>query len=117
MGCHHVDAVGRGEPLVPRNLAHYRHRLFLAVLGGSALGMRVADSHGGRCDDQPSDGAQAVPGVRTSGASMIAGYLGRSDRVSKSLSGFARRYADQTEADHAALVSAVERGVLPAEYE
>ena len=48
---------------------------------------------------------------------MIAGYLGRSDRVSKSLSGFARRYADQTEADHAALVSAVERGVLPAEYE
>ena len=117
MGCHHVDAVGRGEPLVPHNLACHRHRLFLAVLGGRAVGMRVADSHRGRCDDQPSDGAQAVPGVRTSGASMIAGYLGHSNRVSKSLSGFARRYADQTESGHAALLSAVERGVLPVEYE
>ena len=48
---------------------------------------------------------------------MIAGYFGHSDRVSKSLSGFARRYADQTEADRAAPVSAVERGVLPVEYE
>lgn len=29
---------------------------------------------------------------------------------------FARRYADQTEADHAALVAAVERGRLPVEH-
>jgi len=28
---------------------------------------------------------------------------------------FARRYADQTEADHAALVAAVDRGLLPVE--
>ena len=28
---------------------------------------------------------------------------------------FARRYADQTEHDHAALLAAVRRGVLPAE--
>ena len=28
---------------------------------------------------------------------------------------FARAYADQTEADHAALVAAVDRGVLPAD--
>jgi len=55
--------------------------------------------------------------ARTSGASMIAGYLGHSDRVSRALCDFARRYADQTEADHAALLSAVERGALPAEYE
>jgi hypothetical protein len=53
--------------------------------------------------------------ARTSGASMIAGYLGRSDRVDKAFCKFARRYADQTEADHAALVGAVDRGLLPVE--
>jgi uncharacterized protein (DUF2252 family) len=53
--------------------------------------------------------------ARTSGASMIAGYMGKSDRVDKALCKFARRYADQTEADHAALVSAVDRGLLPVE--
>jgi uncharacterized protein (DUF2252 family) len=53
--------------------------------------------------------------ARTSGASMIAGYLGRSDKVVDALCRFARRYADQTERDHAALLAAVRRGVLPAE--
>jgi len=46
---------------------------------------------------------------------MIAGYMGSSDRVDKALCTFARRYADQTEADHAALVGAVHRGLLPVE--
>jgi hypothetical protein len=36
--------------------------------------------------------------ARTSGASMIAGYMGSSDRVDKALCKFARRYSDQTEA-------------------
>ena len=53
--------------------------------------------------------------ARTSGASMIAGYLGSSDRVDRALCKFARRYADQTEADHAALTAAVDRGLLPVE--
>jgi uncharacterized protein (DUF2252 family) len=53
--------------------------------------------------------------ARTSGASMITGYLGRSDKADEALSRFAQRYADQTERDHAALVAAVDRGVLPAE--
>jgi uncharacterized protein (DUF2252 family) len=53
--------------------------------------------------------------ARTSGASMIAGYMGGSDRVDQALCLFARRYADQTEADHAALVAAVDRGLLPVE--
>jgi uncharacterized protein (DUF2252 family) len=53
--------------------------------------------------------------ARTSGASMITGYLGRSDKADESLSRFARRYADQTERDHAALLSAVDRGLLPCE--
>ncbi|MGH3612060.1 MAG: DUF2252 domain-containing protein [Pseudonocardia sp.] len=53
--------------------------------------------------------------ARTSGASMIAGYVGRSDKVVDALSRFARAYADRTEADHAALVAAVGRGLLPVE--
>lgn len=53
--------------------------------------------------------------ARTSGASMIAGYMGGSDRVDTALCTFARRYADQTEADHAAMVAAVDSGRLPVE--
>jgi uncharacterized protein (DUF2252 family) len=53
--------------------------------------------------------------ARTSGASMIAGYIGGSDKLADSLCRFARTYADQVESDHAALVGAVRRGVLPAE--
>ena len=53
--------------------------------------------------------------ARTSGASMIAGYMGKSDRVDQSLRRFAQAYADQTEADHAALVAAVDRGAMPVE--
>ena len=54
---------------------------------------------------------------RTSGASMISGYAGSSDKLDVALARFARLYADQTEADHAALVSAVARGILPVEYD
>ena len=53
--------------------------------------------------------------ARTSGASMIAGYLGRSDNVEVALARFARAYADQTERDHQRLVDAVDRGDLAAE--
>jgi len=53
--------------------------------------------------------------ARTSGASMIAGYLGRSDHADTALAAFARAYADQTERDHATLVAAVRRGELAAE--
>jgi uncharacterized protein (DUF2252 family) len=51
--------------------------------------------------------------ARTSGASMIAGYVGATDKLDRALAKFARAYADQTEADHAELVKAVRRGVLP----
>jgi hypothetical protein len=53
--------------------------------------------------------------ARTSGASMIAGYLGTGRKAQKALCRFARSYADQTERDHADLVDAVRRGRLPAE--
>ena len=54
--------------------------------------------------------------ARTSGASMISGYAGSSDKLDLALARFARLYADQTEADHQALVSAVAQGRLPVEY-
>jgi uncharacterized protein (DUF2252 family) len=53
--------------------------------------------------------------ARTSGASMIVGYVGSSDPLDTALARFARLYADQTEADHAALVKAAKQGVLPIE--
>ncbi|HWI01893.1 MAG TPA: DUF2252 domain-containing protein [Propionibacteriaceae bacterium] len=51
--------------------------------------------------------------ARTSGASMIAGYAGVSDKLDQALANFARAYADQTEADHAHLVTAVRMGRVP----
>jgi hypothetical protein len=48
--------------------------------------------------------------ARTSGASMIAGYVGGSDKLEQAICRFARAYADQVEADHAALVRAVKTG-------
>ena len=54
--------------------------------------------------------------ARTSGASMIAGYVGTSDQLDRALCRFARAYADQTEADHQELVNAVNRGELPVEF-
>jgi uncharacterized protein (DUF2252 family) len=53
--------------------------------------------------------------ARTSGASMISGYAGRSDKLDTAMARFALAYADQTEADHAALVQAVAAGRLPIE--
>ena len=51
--------------------------------------------------------------ARTSGASMIAAYVGGSDKLDVALARFARLYADQTERDHATLVKAVADGRLP----
>jgi uncharacterized protein (DUF2252 family) len=51
--------------------------------------------------------------ARTSGASLIAGYAGKSDKLDRALARFARAYADQIEADHARLVKAVQAGRLP----
>jgi hypothetical protein len=53
--------------------------------------------------------------ARTSGASMIAGYIGSSHKLDIAFCRFARAYADQTERDHESLVDAVARGMLPSE--
>jgi hypothetical protein len=41
---------------------------------------------------------------------MITGYLGDTDEFDQAVADFAEQYADQTERDYAALVSAVESG-------
>ncbi|MGA4670115.1 DUF2252 domain-containing protein [Propionibacteriaceae bacterium Y1923] len=51
--------------------------------------------------------------ARTSGTSIIGGYIGKSDAVPEAFVSFARKYADQTEADHEAMVKAVKQGRLP----
>ncbi|MBJ8348520.1 DUF2252 domain-containing protein [Antrihabitans sp. YC2-6] len=45
---------------------------------------------------------------------LLAGYLGDDKMLHKSIGAFAVRYADQTEADHAELVAAVDAGKLEA---
>ncbi|MFC3689952.1 DUF2252 domain-containing protein [Aquipuribacter hungaricus] len=54
--------------------------------------------------------------ARTSGASMIAGYVGPGEPLDRAMCRFARSYADQTERDHAALVAAVRSGRVRAEH-
>jgi hypothetical protein len=46
---------------------------------------------------------------------MIAGYVGKSTALDDAMCQFASAYADQTEADHEALVKAVANGRLPSE--
>jgi uncharacterized protein (DUF2252 family) len=53
--------------------------------------------------------------ARTTGASMIAGYVGKSDKLDQAIRRFAQAYADQTERDHHRLLQAVDRGLLPIE--
>jgi uncharacterized protein (DUF2252 family) len=53
--------------------------------------------------------------ARSGDAARIAGYLGRSESFDDAITRFARAYADQTEADHEALVAAWKAGRVPAE--
>jgi uncharacterized protein (DUF2252 family) len=54
--------------------------------------------------------------ARSTGATLLSGYLGKGDAADRAFARFARAYADQTEADHDALQEAVKCGRLPAEH-
>jgi uncharacterized protein (DUF2252 family) len=54
--------------------------------------------------------------ARSTGATMLSGYLGKGDAADRAFARFARAYADQTESDHYALQQAVKSGRLPAEH-
>jgi uncharacterized protein (DUF2252 family) len=53
--------------------------------------------------------------ARTGDSVAIVSYIGKGKRFDESISRFARSYADQTERDHAELVSAIADGPVPAE--
>jgi Uncharacterized protein conserved in bacteria (DUF2252) len=53
--------------------------------------------------------------ARSTGATILSGYLGKGDNADRAFARFARAYADQTEADYEALHKAVNVGRLPAE--
>jgi uncharacterized protein (DUF2252 family) len=93
---------------------HYYVRQFRNMKGSVALDGIDAPAltdYAGICG-----GLLAKGHARTSGASMIAGYIGSSDQLDAALCQFARAYADQTERDHQALVDAVAKGRLPVEH-
>jgi hypothetical protein len=48
---------------------------------------------------------------------MISGYLGKSDKFDEAIADFTVAYADQSERDHALLLSAVRKGRLRAATE
>jgi len=58
--------------------------------------------------------ALALAHARSGDPVMIAGYLGASDRFDRAIVEFARLYADQTERDYQALVTAVKDGRIQA---
>ena len=53
--------------------------------------------------------------ARTGDRIAIAAYLGGSDKFDRAVAEFAETYADQTEADHAALADAVTSGRVQAQ--
>jgi hypothetical protein len=54
--------------------------------------------------------------ARSTGATLLSGYLGKGDVVDRAFARSARAYADQTKADHQALQRAVKSGRLTAEH-
>jgi hypothetical protein len=61
--------------------------------------------------------ALALSHARSGSAATLSGYMGKSDVLDKAIGAFAVAYADQNEADHAALDAAVRAGTVPAVFE
>jgi len=61
--------------------------------------------------------ALALSHARSGSASMLSGYMGRSDALDKAIASFSMAYADQNEKDHAALDRAVRSGKVKAVFE
>jgi uncharacterized protein (DUF2252 family) len=61
--------------------------------------------------------ALALSHARAGSASMLSGYLGKSDVFDQAIADFSMGYADQNEKDHAALARAVRKGTVKAVFE
>ena len=53
--------------------------------------------------------------ARSGDPAQISGYLGSNDAFDRAIASFAESYADQTQRDHAALISAAQAGRIPTE--
>lgn len=91
-----------GAPFLVRQLADHKAAVDPAELKGAAL-----EEYGVVCGEILAKGH-----ARTGDAAALAGYCGNSTKLDKAIAKFAVAYADQTEADHALLVKAVEAGKL-----
>jgi len=74
----------------------------------SAMGPPAFAQYAGHCG-----WALARAHARTGDSVAISGYIGNSDRFAEVIADWAASDADQTERDHAALLAATDRGVLP----
>jgi uncharacterized protein (DUF2252 family) len=74
----------------------------------SSMGPSAFTQYAGHCG-----WALARAHARTGDSVEISGYIGTSDRFAEVIADWAAAYADQTERDHAALLAAIEHGVLP----
>jgi len=61
--------------------------------------------------------ALALSHARSGKPAMLSGYMGNSDVFDRAIAAFSLAYADQNEADYAALKRAVDKGVIKAEFE
>jgi hypothetical protein len=61
--------------------------------------------------------ALALSHARSGNAAMLSGYMGKSDVFDQAIAAFSFAYADQNEADHAALDRAVKQGKVQAVFE
>ena len=86
-------------------------------LAGTGLKVAVLDQAVPGRESSWAGAGMLPPGnlahARTGDSVGIVGYLGTSERFGEVIADWAEAYADQTERDHAALVDALERGVLP----
>jgi hypothetical protein len=61
--------------------------------------------------------ALALSHARSGSSVLLSGYMGKADTFDRALASFAVAYADQNEADHAALNRAIRDGLVEAAYE
>ncbi|NIH79644.1 DUF2252 domain-containing protein [Amycolatopsis viridis] len=92
-----------GRPFIVRQFRNHKGSIEPTELSGTDL-----DDYG-----RLAGALLARAHIRSIHPRLLAGYLDGDDRLDEAIGRFAVRYADQTEADHAELVRAVEQGRLP----
>lgn len=94
---------------------HYYWRQLRDMKGSAEVGLLSPERlqlYGAICG-----GVLARAHARAGDRITIAAYLGKSERFDEAVAAFAEQYADQTERDHAALLTAVQAGRVVAEIE